>query len=42
MDTDLKANQQINFTGHLDRAGNTTVFLKGNYFVFSQEAVRVL
>ena len=26
LDSDPKANRQINFTGNLDRAGNTTMF----------------
>ena len=32
LDTDPKAIQQINFTGNLDRAGNTTMFF------FTEEA----
>ena len=32
LDTDSKAIQQINFTGNLDRAGNTTMFF------FTEEA----
>ena len=47
VDADPRAIQQINFTGNLDRAGNTTMFFiykeaKETVLDFSQEAVKVL
>ena len=47
LDTDPRAIQQINFTGYLDRAGNTTMFLifeeaKETLLDFSQGTVKVL
>ena len=47
LDTDPKAIQQINFTGNLDQAGNTTMFFiieKGKETIlgFSHGTVRVL
>ena len=44
---DPKAKQQINFTGNLDRAGNTTMFfiieeVKETILDFSQEIMKVL
>ena len=46
-DADPKAMQQINFTGNLDRDGNTTIFFilkeaKESILYFSQGTVRVL
>ena len=46
LDADLRAIQQINFTGNLDRAGNITIFFifeetKGAILNFSQGTVRV-
>ena len=46
-DADPRAIQQINFTGNLDRVGNTTIFFineEANETVldFSQETVKVL
>ena len=46
LDTDPRAIQQINFTGNLDRAGNTTMFFiieepKETVLDFSQETVKV-
>ena len=47
LDADSKANQQVNFIGNLEQAGNTTVFLiieetKENIFGFLKGTVRVL
>ena len=47
LDADPRAIQQINFTGNLDRAGNTTMFFiieeaKETVFEFSQGTVKVL
>ena len=47
LDADPRAIQQINFTAHLDRAGNTTIFFiieeaKGTVFEFSHGTVEVL
>ena len=47
LDFDAKAIQQINFTGNLDRAGNTRVYLileeaKETVFDFSQGVIKVL
>ena len=47
LDADLRAIQQINFTGNLDHKGNTTMFfileeVKETFFDFSQGTVRVL
>ena len=47
LDADPKAIQQINFTGNLDRAGNTTIFFifeetKETILDFSQGTVKVL
>ena len=47
LDSDPKAIQQINFTGNLDRAGNTRFYFileeaKGTIFEFSQGTVKVL
>ena len=47
LDSDLKAIQQINFTGNIDRTGNTTIFFfveeaKETILDFSKETVRVL
>ena len=47
LDADPRAIQQINFTGNLDRAGNTTIFFiieeaKETVLGFSQETVKVL
>ena len=47
LDFDLKAIQQINFTGNLDRAGNTRVYfileeVKETVLDFSQGIVKVL
>ena len=46
LDTDPRAIQQINFTGNLDRAGNTTMFFiieepRQTVLDFSQETVKV-
>ena len=46
LDADPKAMQQINFTGNLDRAGNTIMFFiieeaEENVLDFSQGTVRV-
>ena len=46
-DANLRAIQQINFTGNLDRAGLTTMFFiteeaKETVFKFSQETVKFL
>ena len=43
----IRANQQINFTANLERAGNTTMFFiieqaKETVFEFSQGTVKVL
>ena len=47
LDADPRAIQQINFTGNLDRAGNTRVYFileeaKETILDFSQETVKVL
>ena len=47
LDADPRATQKINFTGNLDRAGNTTLFLiikeaKETVLDFSQGTVKVL
>ena len=47
LDADPKSIQQINFTGNLDPAGNTTIFLiieeaSGTILDFSEGTVRVL
>ena len=47
LDADSRAIQQINFTGNLDRAGNTTIFCiieetKETVLDFSQATVKVL
>ena len=47
LDADSKATQKINFTGNLDRAGNTTMFLitdeaKETKLDFSDGTVNVL
>ena len=47
LDGDPKAVQQINFTGNLDRGGNTSMFFiteeaKESILDFSQGTVRVL
>ena len=47
LDTDPRAIQQINFTGNLDRAGNTRVYFileeaKKTILDFSQGTVKVL
>ena len=47
LDSDPKAIQQINFTGNIDRTGNTTIFFfneeaKETILDFSKETVRVL
>ena len=47
LDADPRAIQQINFTGNLDRAGNTPIFFiieeaKETVFEFSQGTVNVL
>ena len=47
LDADPRANQQINFTANLDRAGNTTIYFvledaKETILDFSQETVKVL
>ena len=47
LDSDPKATQQINFTGDLDRDGNTTMFFimeeeKETILNFSQRTVTVL
>ena len=47
LDADPGANQQINFTGNLDRAGNTKIYFlleeaKGTKLDFSQGTVKVL
>ena len=47
LDTDPRANQQINFTADLDRAGNTTMFFitkeaKETVLDFSQGTVKLL
>ena len=47
LDVDLKVVQQINFTGNLDIAGQTTTFfiideVKETIFDFSQGAVKIL
>ena len=44
LDADLRATQQINFTGNLDQTGNTTVFFifeeaKETVLDFSQESI---
>ena len=44
---DPRAIQQINFTAHLDRAGNAIMFfnndeVKGTVLIFSQETVKML
>ena len=46
LDADTRAIQQINFTGNLDRAGNTTIILiieevKDTALDFSQETAKV-
>ena len=46
LDPDPRAIQQINFTGNLDRAGNTTIVLiieevKDTALDFSQETAKV-
>ena len=46
LDADPSAIQQINFTGNLDRAGNTTIFFiieeaRETIFEFSQGTVKV-
>ena len=47
LDADLRAIQQINFTGNLDRVGNTSLIFiieeaKETIFEFSQGTVKVL
>ena len=47
LDTDPKANQQINFTANLDRAGNTRIYFtleeaKQTKLDFSQGTIQVL
>ena len=47
LDADPRANQQINFTVNLDRAGNTEMFFiikeaKETVLVFSQGTLKVL
>ena len=47
LDADPKATKQINFTGNLDRAGNTTMFFiieeaKETILDFSQRTVKAL
>ena len=47
LDVDLKAIQQINFTGNIDREGNTSMFftikeIKETVLDFSQGTVKVL
>ena len=47
LDADLSAIQQINFTGNLDRAGNTSLIFiieeaKETIFEFSKGTVKVL
>ena len=47
LDDDPKAIQQIDFTGNLDRAGNTRIFfileeVKETVLNFSKETVKVL
>ena len=47
LDAEHKAIQQINFTGKLDRAGNTRLYLiieeeKETVFEFSQGTIKVL
>ena len=47
LDADPRANQQINFTANLDRAGNTRIYFilekaKETILNFSQEIVKVL
>ena len=47
LDADPRANQQINFTANVDRAGNTRIYLileeaKETILDFSQRTVRVL
>ena len=47
LDADPKSIQQINFTGNLDSAGNTTIFLineeaSGTILDFSEGTVKVL
>ena len=47
LDADLKATQHINFTGNLNRPGNTTIFFiidetKETVSDFSQETVKVM
>ena len=44
LDDDLRATQQINFTGNLDQTGNTTMFFifeeaKETVLDFSQESI---
>ena len=46
LDADPRAIQQINFTGNLDRAGNTTIFFivekaKETFLDFSQGTIKV-
>ena len=47
LDADTRANQQINFTANLDRAGNTRIFFileeaKATVLDFSQRPAKVL
>ena len=47
LDADPRANQQINFTANLDRAGNTRIYFilekaKETILNFSQEIVKIL
>ena len=42
LDADPRANQQVNFTANLDRAGNTRVYSKETILDFSQGTVKVL
>ena len=47
LDADPRANQKINFTANLDRAGNTRIYFileeaKETILDFSQESVKVL
>ena len=47
LDADPRANQQINFTANLDRAGNTRIYFileeaKESKLDFSQRTVKVL
>ena len=47
LDADPRANQQINFTANVDRAGNTRIYLileeaKETILDFSQRTVRIL